>query len=96
MPAQPKVLLTIITEAILEPMLVKEITRLGALGYTISDTRGRGDHGLRTGNWRKEGNIRIEVIADAALCEAIVASLQAEYEQDYGLLMFTCPVELQG
>jgi len=96
MPPQPKVLLTIITEAILESTLVEEITRLGARGYTISDSRGRGVHGLRTGNWRKEGNIRIEVIGDAALCEAIIARLQAEYERDYGLLMFTCPVEVRN
>lgn len=94
MPAQSMVLLTIITESILEGDLVDEMTKLGAKGYTISDSRGRGVHGLRRGDWRKEGNIRIEVIGDADLCNAIVARLKAEYDQDYGLLMFTSKVEL--
>ncbi|HSJ49416.1 MAG TPA: transcriptional regulator [Gammaproteobacteria bacterium] len=87
-------LLTIVTEAVLENLLIEEITVLGAKGYTVTDARGRGAHGLRSGNWPKEGNIRIEVIGDAKLCAAIVDRLRDNYEQDYGLLMFTTPVEV--
>jgi hypothetical protein len=53
--------------------LIDEITALGALGYTITDVRGRGNHGLRSGNWRKDSNIRLEVVGDQALCDRIVA-----------------------
>jgi hypothetical protein len=42
----------------------------------------------------KEGNIRIEVVGDASLCAAIVDRLRDNYEQDYGLMMFTTPVEV--
>ncbi|MFN2337894.1 MAG: P-II family nitrogen regulator [Gammaproteobacteria bacterium] len=87
-------LLTIVTEAVLENLLIEEITSLGAKGYTVTDVRGRGSHGLRSGNWRKEGNIRIEVVGDAELCAAIVDRLKAAYEHDYGLMMFTTPVEV--
>jgi hypothetical protein len=51
---------------------------------------------VRTGKWTVGGNIRIEVIGDAKLCSSIVQRLQSKYERDYGLLMFTCPVELQN
>jgi hypothetical protein len=96
MAAQDMVLLTILSEAVLEDTLVDEIMALGAKGYTISEARGRGTHGVRTGKWTAGGNIRIEVIGDAGLCARIVGRLQAAYERDYGLLMFTCPVELQN
>ncbi len=87
-------LLTIISEAVLEDTLIREIMRLGAKGYTVTDARGSGAHGLRSGAWRKEGNIRIEVVGDAELCRRIVERLHAEYERDYGLMMFSTEVEL--
>lgn len=96
MPAQSMQLLTILTEAVLEDIMIDEIMALGAKGYTISDVRGRGSHGLRTGKWEAGGNIRIEVVGDGALCARIVERLQAQYERDYGLLMFTSQVVLQN
>lgn len=96
MSAQSMLLLTILSEAVLEDILIDEIVALGAKGYTISEARGRGTHGLRTGKWSAGGNIRIEVIGDAALCARIVDQLQASYERDYGLLMFTTAVEIQN
>ena len=96
MSTQSMLLLTILTEAVLEDILIDHIMALGAKGYTISEARGRGTHGVRTGKWTAGGNIRIEVIGDTALCSSIVQCLQAKYERDYGLLMFTCPVEIQN
>jgi hypothetical protein len=96
MAAQAMMLLTILSEAVLEDILIDEIMALGAKGYTISEARGRGTHGVRSGKWTAGGNIRIEVIGDGQLCARIVNRLQAAYERDYGLLMFTCPIELQN
>lgn len=96
MPAQAMMLLTILSEAVLEDILIDEIMALGAKGYTISEARGRGTHGVRSGKWTAGGNIRIEVIGDVGLCTRIVNRLKAAYERDYGLLMFTCPIELQN
>ena len=96
MAAQSMTLLTIFTEAVLEDTLVDEIMALGAKGYSISEARGRGSHGLRSGKWTAGGNIRIEVVGDAQLCARIVERLLAGYERDYGLLMFTSQVELQN
>ena len=96
MPPQAKVLLTILSEALLEDTLIDEITGLGAKGYTISEARGRGTHGVRSGKWTAGGNIRIEVIGDAPLCARIVERLKSAYDKDYGLLMFTYPVDIQN
>ncbi len=95
MPAQAK-LLTILTEAVLEDDVVELIMAQGAEGYTISEARGRGAHGLRSGKWSAGANIRIEVVGDAELCARIAERLQSDYGRDYGLLMFTTPVEVQG
>src|SRR6056297_1877386 len=35
-------LLTVVTESVLEPQLVRDIERLGARGYTITNARGKG------------------------------------------------------
>ncbi len=93
MNGQPMLLLTIISEAVLESTLIDEIMAMGAKGYTISEARGRGTHGIRSGKWSASGNIRIEVVGDSDLCRHIVDNLQ-KYERDYGLLIFTSQVEL--
>ena len=92
----PMTLLTIITESILEDTMIDEITALGAKGYTIIEAHGCGTHGLRTGKWSAGANIRIEVVGDTELCTRIVKKLQACYEENYGLLMYTSTVELQN
>ena len=96
MTAQPMTLLTIVTEAVLEDTLIDEITTLGAKGYTIVEARGRGTHGTRAGRWTQGGNIRIEVVGNAVLCGRIIERLQFAYERDYGLLMYTAPIDLQN
>lgn len=96
MSSQEMLLLTILSEAVLEDMLIDEIMSQGAKGYTITEARGRGTRGLRIGKWSAGGNIRIDVVGDPDLCTRIVGRLQAQYEKDYGLLMFTCPVRLQN
>jgi nitrogen regulatory protein PII len=93
MTGQSMLLLTIISEAILEDTLIEEIMAMGAKGYTVSEARGRGTHGVRSGKWTAGGNIRIEVVGEAELCRQIVDRLQP-YERDYGLLIFTSQVEL--
>ncbi len=91
----PKILLTIISETVLEDTLIDEIMSLGAKCYTISDARGRGSHGVRSGKWSESGNIRIDVVGDAELCARIVSRLQDQYEKNYGLMMYTSAVEIQ-
>lgn len=96
MTATSKILLTIITEGVLEDSIIDDFKRLGVPGYTISDARGLGTHGRRSGNWRKECNIRIDVIGDSDQCARIIARLKDAYDRDYGLLMYSHPVDCHG
>ncbi len=87
-------LLTIVTEAAIENILVRDIERLGAHGYTITDARGKGNRGVRNAGWEASGNIRIEVVCDAASAEAITAHLKAHYYSAYAMIIMTSEVEV--
>ena len=85
-------LLTIVTEAALESVLVKDLQRLGVQGYTITDARGRGSRGARTAAWSESSNIRVEIVCDAATAESIASHLQARYYDDYAMILFVSDV----
>lgn len=87
-------LLTIITEASLEDLLVQEIESLGARGYTITDARGKGGRGKRDASWGPQANIRIEVLCDAATAQAISLRLRERYYDDYSMVTFVGDVEV--
>lgn len=91
-----RLMLTIVCEAVLESSLEEELPRLGVTGYTIVDARGLGSHGQRSGVWRKEGNIRVEILCDPGLAERVAEHLRREYEANYGLLIFSCPVQVHS
>lgn len=87
-------LLTMITEAAIEALLVRDIERLGAYGYTVSDACGKGSRGARNADWETSSNIHIEVVCDATTAQAIGAHLQAYYYDNYAMIMFTADVEV--
>ena len=85
-------LLTVVTESALENVLVKDLERLGAHGYTVTDARGKGRRGMRDGAWGESSNIRVEVVCDAATADAIAEHLHARYYNDYGMILFITDV----
>jgi nitrogen regulatory protein PII len=85
-------LVVVITETALETILENEIVALGAHGYTISDARGSGSHGRREATWEGDHNIRIEVICDQAVAEAIVRTLQEKYYDEYAMTIYVLDV----
>lgn len=87
-------LLTIITEAAIENRLLKDLDRLGAHGYTVSDARGRGSRGARDSAWDTSSNIRIEVVCDDQTARSIAAHVQAHYYDDYGMILFAVEVDV--
>ena len=96
MNTQAFTLLTIVTEAVLEPTLAKDIMAHGARGYTVTDSRGSGSHGVRSGAWGQGSNIRVEVIGNEKMINAIITQLRDSYDQNYGLLMFSSPVNVHS
>lgn len=81
-------LLTIVTEAALEDMLVRDIESLGARGYTITDARGKGRRGKRDATWAPHANIRVEVLCDADTAHAICTALRERYYDNYSMVMY--------
>ncbi|MFC5299770.1 P-II family nitrogen regulator [Azospira restricta] len=85
-------LLTVVCEASLEDDLVADLGTLGATGYTITDARGSGAHGVRDAAWPPGANIRVEVLCDGRTAEAIAHHLEERYYADYAMVLFTSDV----
>jgi nitrogen regulatory protein P-II 2 len=90
----PRQLLVIIAEASLENLLVLDVKRIGAHGYTIYDVRGSGASGNREGAWEADRTIRMEVICDTATADEIASYVMATYSQNYGLTLFFADVKV--
>ncbi len=92
MSVEHRKLVTIVTEAALEQALVGEIQSLGATGYTITDARGKGGRGVRNATWTPSANIRIEVVCQEAIADAIAAMLRSRYYDNYAMILFISDV----
>ncbi|MDM7464275.1 transcriptional regulator [Tepidimonas taiwanensis] len=86
-------LVTIYCEAVLESRVIEVFDRLGIVGYTVTECRGRGTHGVRSGNWRMSANVRIEVMCDVDTSDRLNEALMP-YDRDYGLLVVRSDVEV--
>lgn len=93
-PQHTRRLVTVITETPLERELTRELDALGVRGYTITDARGRGDHGRRSSSWGHTGNIRVEIICDAPLAERLMQHLREKYYDHYAMVLFAHDVEV--
>ena len=91
---EKRTLLTIITEAAIESAVLRELEKLGARGYTVSDARGRGHRGIRDAAWNEAANIRIEVVCSRALAEAALEYVQARFYENYAMIAFMQEIEV--
>lgn len=94
LPTEKRALLTIVTEAVVEPTLLRDLDRLGVRGYTVSDARGRGSRGVRDAAWDEAANIRIEVICPRALAEDVLRHLREHYYANYAMVAFLAEIEV--
>ncbi len=81
--------LTIVTESILEHTLAEEIEKYGAHGYTITDARGKGSQGLRDADWDNNSNIRMEIICNNETCEKLTQHFKEKYYDDFAMITFS-------
>ena len=89
-----RTLLVIIAEANIERLLVQDVKRLGAAGYTVIDVRGGGHSGVREGTWEADRTIRMEVICEEGVADRIARALLKAYGQHYGLTMYFSEVQV--
>lgn len=87
-------LLTIITESALESTLVEDIEKLGARGYTVTNARGNGSRGVRSGAWGASSNIRMEIVCDEKMENAIASHLRERYYKNYAMILFGADVDV--
>jgi nitrogen regulatory protein PII len=85
-------LITVICESCLEEPITKAAKETGASGFTVSDARGSGTHGLRDGSWPENANIRIEILCDEAIATRILDLLIDMYYVHYKLVTFVTDV----
>ena len=90
----PKSLLVIIAEANLEKLLIKDVQKLGAAGFTVVDVRGGGHSGLREGTWEADRTIRMEVIADEYIADNIAHQVLEHYGKNYGFTLYFSSVSV--
>ena len=87
-------LVTIVTEAVLEPDLLEELEVLGASGYTITEARGSGSRGVRDAGWQSSGNVRVEVVCSRELADKIAQRLRDKYYDHYAMILFESDIRV--
>jgi predicted nuclease with RNAse H fold len=90
----PKTLLTIITEAVLEAALERDMRSLGAQGWTVAEVHGSGSEGAREGAWEADRTIEMKVICDATIADAIAGHLLDTYSANYSLVLYFSDVSV--
>ncbi len=91
---EKRTLLTVITEAVIEEALLRDLEKLGVRGYTVTDARGRGSRGVRDGAYDAAANIRIEVICARPLAESAAKHIQTLYYANYAMVAFLHDIEI--
>lgn len=89
-----RTLLVVIAEANLERLLLQDVKRLGAAGYTVTDVRGGGHSGEREGRWEADRTIRMEVVCDLNVADKIAQHMLTEYGKHYGLTIYFSEVSV--
>lgn len=77
-------LLTIVAESILEKRLLDDLRDAGATGWTVSPAQGQGPRNRRVSEV-EGGNIRVEILGSAQLCEAVWEKLHVDYFPHYAV-----------
>jgi nitrogen regulatory protein PII len=91
---EKRALLTIVTEAVIEQALLRELERIGVKGYTVSDARGKGSRGVRDAAWSEAANIRIEIICSNEQAHSVLEQLHARYFDNYAMVAFIQEVDV--
>lgn len=86
----PAKLVSIVTEAAVETLLLREIEAMGIDGYTITDVRGRGTRGRRSGSWDASASIRVDVVCAPVRAEALALRVKERFAPGYALFIFIC------
>lgn len=87
------VLVTIISEAVLQDRLIQMLTKLGVSGYTIIPAQGAGSHGRRMGDMAGYNtNIEVKTIVTPETSDKLMEDLKPS-RSTHALIAFRQTVE---
>jgi hypothetical protein len=90
----PKTLLVIITEAVLENTLVRDVRERGAQGWTVAEVHGGGSESVREGAWEADRTIEMKVICEPDVADAIASHVLAAYATNYSVVVYFSAVSV--
>jgi hypothetical protein len=85
-------LMTIVSEALLEDRLLRDILAAGATGYTVIRAHGRGSRETRAS--AIGGNVRIEVVLDEDTERTLLSKLAGDYFPNYAVIAWVQSVDV--
>lgn len=86
-------LVTIVAEHILEDRLIEDVLKMGARGYTLTNTRGQGSRGVRASEW--EGpDVKIETVVSEEVADRIVEHVASRYFAHHAVIVYTQTVDV--
>jgi nitrogen regulatory protein PII len=89
----PLKLVTIVAEPVLEEQLTNLLRRLGARGFTVTESRGEGSRGMRASEVPGQG-VRIESVVSEAVADRILEQVARQYFTNYAVIAFVSEVEV--
>ncbi len=87
-------MLTIVVEASIERVVVRDLERAGVTGFTAVEARGFGQHGRREGDWDQSRSVRIETICEEAKALELAHGLLERFGRDYAIVLWLQEVEV--
>lgn len=85
-------LVTIVTEAVIEPRLLQDLAECGARGWTVTGAHGHGPRDRRVSDIG--GNVRVETLVGEDVAERIMTRLGEAYFPNYAIAAWTSKVSV--
>ena len=87
------VLVTVISETVLQDRLMQLMKHLGVAGYTISQAQGAGSHGSQMGDIAGyKTNIELKTVVSPELADQLLTAVET-YKDKFAVIAFRLPVD---
>lgn len=88
-----RLLITIVSESLIEGRIIEALRNLGVKGYSVSACRGDSIGTVRASEWSGD-NVQIQTIVSAELSDRILEMLQRDFLGTFAVVAFRSEVEV--